>query len=218
MKVVRFMKKFGLVLATTLFLVSLVNAQEETLKAQSGDLALEVNAAPFSSNPIRISKVNLRFFDDNRAVFRLGLSLNTRVSKPGEETTFNTFEFKLTPGGEKHFEGTGRLSPYIGGELILAAKFSNAKFENSEDDIDGAWDQFGQEQGFLQIGANYLMGADYYMAKKIYVGVEIGYGFVFTKFSDIESDDIFDGNEIKGGSLFELGPNYNGSLRLGFTF
>jgi hypothetical protein len=65
-----------------------------------------------------------------------------------------------------------------------------------------------------------LIGADYYLIKHLYLGLEIGYGFQVSNSADI-SVTPFSGSSPqpnKGGSTFQLGSNFNSSLRLGFVF
>ncbi|MFN7330812.1 MAG: hypothetical protein ACK5UP_15035, partial [Bacteroidota bacterium] len=62
--------------------------------------------------------------------------------------------------------------------------------------------------------------ADYYVVKRLYLGLEIGYGFQVVNSSDI-SVTLYSGTApapAKGGSTFQLGPNFNSALRLGFVF
>jgi len=162
-------------------------------------------------------------FTSERNAVRLGFSLGLENDKPDEDIKRNTFEINLRPGYEWHFAGTERLSPFFGVEADIAIKTS--KFTDDNDaayitEIKGAWDDFGTERGFTRFGANFIIGADFYIAKRLYLGTEFGYGFEVVNSSDIEytAEDGSDIDPDKGGSSFQIGPNFNSSLRLGFVF
>ncbi len=204
--------------------ISITQAQDmssDNLKPVSGDWGAEVNFAPFSSSPISINYIRLRNFTDDKSAFRLGLFLGANVQNPSEDLTNNTFELNIRPGLEKHFDGTNRISPYIGGELDLAFKTSKSEFDDGSNEatIEGAWTNFGTERGFVRLGANAIAGVDFYIVKGLYLGTEFGFGFEYIKQSDIV--EKANGNELgetKGGSTFQLGPNVNSAIRLGFNF
>lgn len=197
------------------------HAEKLDLRPVQGDWGAEVNFSPFSSSPIGINYIRLRNFINDKTALRLGLFLGTNFENPDEDLTNRTYEFNVRPGMEKHFEGTKRLSPYLGGELDLALKSSKSSFDDGtfERTIEGAWSDFGTERGFTRLGANAIAGVDFYILKGLYLGTEFGFGFEYIKQSDIVEKN--NGNEvdaIDGGSTFQAGPNVNSAIRLGFNF
>lgn len=196
-------------------------AKEISMKPQGKDFTVEVNFAPFSSSPVSISYLRFRTFTSEKGAVRLGFSVGAENGSPSEDQTAKTFELNLRPGYEWHFAGTDRLSPYVGLELDFAKKSS--EFESDEDGneftIDGAW-LGGEERGFTRIGANFIIGADVYIIKRLYLGTEIGFGFERVKSSNIEIEIVgaSDPDTDKGGTTFQIGPNFNSSIRLGFVF
>lgn len=192
-------------------------------KPETGNFAVEVNFNPFSSSPVNINYLRGRYFTSELSALRIGFSLGFQNDTPNKNDTYNTIEFNIRPGYEWHFAGTDRLSPYVGLELDYALKTSN--YTNDDEDefvkeIKGAWSQGGSEQGYSRIGANFIIGADFYVAKRLYIGTEFGYGFQKIKYADIEvvTDDPDQDLDIKGGSSAQFGTNFNSSLRLGFVF
>jgi hypothetical protein len=186
----------------------------------------EVNFNPFSSAPISINYLRFRKFVSERQAVRLGLSIGFRNQKQIENVTQSSFEISLRPGYEWHFVGTDRLSPYIGldGDFtIKSSSFSDdrdAATSGPIKGVKGAWDSNGSERGFTRLGANILVGADYYLVRKLYLGLEFGYGFLLINTADITTT-FFTGSAsqtVKEGSTFQIGPNFNSSLRLGFIF
>jgi hypothetical protein len=197
-----------------------------TYKPVAKSFTAEVNFNPFSSSPISINYLRFRTFVTERQAFRMGFSIGLRNQKAIENVTQSSFEISLRPGYEWHFVGTERLSPYVGLDADLTIKSSSfsddrdAATRGSVRSISGAWDTNGTERGFTRFGANFLIGADYYLIKHLYLGLEIGYGFQVSNSADI-SVTPFSGSSPqpnKGGSTFQLGSNFNSSLRLGFVF
>jgi hypothetical protein len=190
-------------------------------------LTAEVNFNPFSSSPVSINYLRLRKFVSEQNAVRLGFSLGLRNQTPFENTSQSSFEINLRPGYEHHFTGTERLSPYIGFDVDFAIKSStysddrtSAQNPGPYSKISGAWDSNGTERGFTRLGANFLIGADYYIIKRLYLGIEFGYGFQVISSSDITLTPRVGTapTPAKGGTVFQVGPNYNSSLRLGFVF
>jgi hypothetical protein len=228
------MKKASFVIL--LFLYSVVcfsqdaTAPSISYKPAAKALTAEVNFNPFSSTPVSINYLRLRKFVSEQNAVRLGFSLGVRNQTPFENTSQSSFDINLRPGYEHHFAGTERLSPYIGFDVDIAIKSSSYSDDRTSaqnpgpgpySKISGAWDTNGTERGFTRFGANFLIGVDYYIIKRLYLGVEFGYGFQLINSSDITVTPrsvSSTATPIKGGSTFQIGPNYNSAIRLGFVF
>ncbi|HMV07866.1 MAG TPA: hypothetical protein PK325_03435 [Cyclobacteriaceae bacterium] len=212
-----------LLLTSLLMLTCLVAFGQETdrKKPEAKNFTAEVNLNPFSSSPININYLRFRYFTSETSAVRIGFSVSAHKQTPEEDVTRKTFEFNIRPGYEWHLAGTERLSPYFGVEADLAIKTSS--FEDQDVDADtkkisGAWTATGVERGFTRIGLNAIIGADFYVTKRVYLGTEFGFGFQSTNFSDIEATYSSDYEKIRGGSDLQVGPNFNSSIRLGFVF
>ncbi|MCA6408114.1 MAG: hypothetical protein IM575_03220 [Cytophagales bacterium] len=218
-------------LATPVFVLFVfVGFSQDSLKTHSykpnaKSFTAEVNFNPFSSSPISINYLRFRTFVNERQAFRFGVSIGLRNQKAIENVTQSSFEINLRPGYEWHFKGTDRLSPYVGIDADFAIKSSSfsddrtTQTRGSIKSISGAWDPNGTERGFTRFGANFLIGADYYIVKRLYLGLEIGYGFQVINSADISiTPFVGTAPTTKGGSTFQLGSNFNSSLRLGFAF
>lgn len=103
-------------------------------------------------------------------------------------------------------------------------KIETITIKNAE--LDGL-DLKSNEKGFLGLGLNLIAGADFYFAKKLYLGGEFGYGLGFTKYSDlsIESTAIVAPAKQPEPTVqpteFGIGSNLgslSGKLKLGFLF
>jgi len=246
-------------------------------KQQTDSKTLEVNFSPLGGNPISINGLKFRKFSSDYSALRFEVFLGSNSNKsvamqagsnglednpnPATYNKSGGFDLSLRPGIEKHFDGTSRLSPYIGGLLDFGFGSSNnteGYWTPNSNDLDGfddftkhvEWSQKTKD-GYLRLGLNAVAGMDFYFADNIYLGAEFGYGFSWTSMSDTKytsTDDLawglygdntglgnwgngevtYDDNGIissvvtrnneENGSMFSVGPNVNGALRLGFIF
>lgn len=208
-----------------IFLLTIISVQvlgqDDRKKPEAKSFTAEVNLNPFSSSPININYLRFRYFTSETSAVRIGFSVGAQKQTPSQELTRQTFEFNIRPGYEWHLAGTERLSPFFGVEADFAIKTSS--YEDQDVDaflkkVTGAWSESGTERAFTRFGLNAIIGADFYVAKRVYIGTEFGFGFQSTNFSNIEATYSSDKVKIKGGSDLQVGPNFNSSIRLGFVF
>lgn len=114
-----------------------------------------------------------RYFVNENLALRASLGLasgssTTKDSNLNTENVKKSNEFTLGFGAEHHFSGTDRLSPYIGAEVFLGSVTSSHKDVSSSRTITTK-----SPSGFL-IGGDLLLGADYYIARHLYLGAEAG--------------------------------------------
>jgi hypothetical protein len=222
------MKKTIALLFIAVFAVGYTYAQQN--KQVAGSKNLEVLFAPLGGSPISLGGIKYRSFSSETSAMRVavfvGLQSSTDVMLGGSdgETEMNSksgsFDISVRPGLEKHFTGTDKLSPYIGGEVLIGFSSNVDKVE----DYDFIEDEIYEEttkNGSLTFGLNALAGVDYYFAQNIYLGAEFGFGFSFesmndTKFESTQND--VDDVTSPNGSGINLGPNAVGQIRLGWLF
>jgi len=142
----------------------------------------------------------------------------------------------LNIGSEKHFKGTKRISPYIGWELGFGYKRS--KQEKKENDnkrtVKGAWEEIYYsnqypdysytkfvERGYWSVGANFVFGFDFYLAKDFYIGYEALWGLDYIKYSDVDITDS--SNKLQNypnydDSSWRFGPKLINGIRIGYLF
>ncbi len=221
-------KKVLFIAAIAVGLLTTNQAEAQDFKASEGHHNIEMNFAPMGGAPISISKIKYRQFIADDMALRLGVSISSssRKADPTKYSDDNEYQNKdsefglsLSPGVEKHFGGTDRLSPYIGGEInFTMLKNKNISFD---DDFNGKVYEVTEKNGNIGVGLNLLLGTDWYFTKNMYMGTEIGFGFLFVSDSktkrSTEEPGIKD-VEIEHGSSFQLGPNFQSGIRLGFLF
>ncbi|NQX90688.1 MAG: outer membrane beta-barrel protein [Flavobacteriales bacterium] len=247
------MKKAILIAAAALFMVCGVQAQKQT----GGENNLEVQFTPLGGSPISINGLRFRRFTSETTALRVNLFVgaSTDRSVTAQEGEFSpedpvspvlymydrTFDLTIRPGYEIHFDGTDRLSPYVGAEIDfgIGSMSTEEEFWSADDEDNvGDLDQFvtwssTTKDGYVRFGLNLIAGFDFYFADNIYLGGELGFGFANTSMRDteIETDnqnawglanagdegaDLPDPTE--NGSMFNVGPTVNAAIRLGFLF
>jgi hypothetical protein len=158
-----------------------------------------------------------------------------------QENEKKTSTVGLNFGFEKHFKGTKRLSPYLSAELVVASKSSSHTVKTksqtntpnvTETKIKGAWQTtifnnngyplYGyEERAFFQYGMNLVGGFDFYVARNFYVGYEIAFALLKTKYKNIDITTKPASTNPSPDSTqkdFSIGPNLINGIRVGFAF
>jgi outer membrane protein W len=226
------MKKL-LYTAAAVFALSFANAQEESgsaYKPSKGTLATEVslngglNNANFGLNQ---GALKFRYFLNDDMALRVGLGTSSNKdvevddSNPSdvETETFKNASNTFNVGIEKHFAGAERLSTYGGADLLL--RFSSASYEFKDNsgtfEIDGQ-DTNGNNAGSA-FGLRVFTGADYYITKKVFLGVEAGISFLSEKNKDVTVSSTGSPSVTsKGPKSSGLATAINGGVRIGYQF
>ncbi len=222
-------KRIMLVVSILTLTVSSAKAQtnnEETVfKPVAGQKTFELFVNPLSATPISFNNVRLRKFITENKAYRLGVNLGLTSESPN----FN-FNLALMPGIEKHFNGTKRLSPYIGGEFLFLGSFSSSSLKDvakkTTTSTSGSFAD-GTNRSNLTVGLNALIGTDFYVSKNLYLGIEAGYGlYVISTLGNTTTLAVDGGTTTSStadGSTAlrlgtNLGTNVNGAIRFGFVF
>ena len=238
------MKKSILLTLAVATVATIASAQE--YKPAAGSKTIELQLAPLGGSPISIGGLRFRSFSSETSAMRadvfLGYSSKTTITQQAVATTGfvrpelkekkSSMEISLMPGMEMHMAGTDRFSPYMAYVLDLGWKSSSDKQEHQNWPVNGSTDTSTVKStttkgkdGFIRLGLGLAFGADYYLAKKIYIGAECGLGLGFKKMSKIktkETNDLPTGatatpDQTQGGEL-NFGPTVNAKFRLGWNF
>ena len=147
-------------------------------------------------------------------------------------TTINSTRFLMSIGAEKHFKGSDRLSTFVGADILLGTN-KNYKEENgtattptSTTNTVKITKNSGQRESVFGFGL--LTGADYYIAKKVYLGIELGLQML----SINEKDEVVtienSGTGITTNSntttdtpdrnSFSFDTQMNGGIKIGYQF
>ncbi|MNK18503.1 hypothetical protein D3C87_367100 [compost metagenome] len=219
-------------------------AQAQDFKPAKGDVTTEfgltggINNTNFNLND-GAGLLRFRYFQKNDLAFRLGFNVSstnktnnaygtgTNEGKKGTEEVKNT-EILINLGVEKHFSGTDRLSPYIGADILFGTGSSKNVLENAT--YAGTTLVYAdntsmdvKNPGTTSIGLRGVIGADYYIAKRLFLGVEAGLGFAYEKAGKGEITTTAAGvtTTVKtksAGSNFDINPSVITGVRIGFAF
>lgn len=224
------MKKLA-ILVGAIALTGSTFAQKPSDAPMSLEGQLGFNASTLSFNA---PAIRFRYFVTENIAARVTLGMNNTSSTDnfyeneqdnsgGAGTyTSKSSSMGVAIGGEYHFTGTDRLSPYGGLDIM----FGSGKMTTSGDMSDGSsWvDQYSEESEAStgMFGVNLVAGTDYYFAENFYLGLELGLGFSSMTVKEGTSSSTFSGttvtvtsNEAKSSSF---GNNFISQFRLGWRF
>jgi outer membrane protein W len=229
------MKKV-LLTAAAVMTFGLMSAQEETTSAYKpvkGTIATEValigglNNADFNLNS---GALKFRYFLKDDMALRLGLGLNSNKIEDVDNSNPANIETEirknsstlLNLGIEKHFAGSERLSTYAGADLLIG--FNGASYEYTENGYSYEEDASTNNglntiNASTSFGLRVLTGADYYITKKVFLGVEAGLNFMSEKAKDNTITET--GNPtvtVAGGKSGGFSTSVVGGVRIGFQF
>ena len=232
------MKKV-LLTAAAVMTFGLMNAQEETTSAYkpvTGTITTEVNLNGGLNNAnfnLNTGALKFRYFLKDDMALRLGLGINSDKNETvdnSDPTNVATLINKnsnnlINLGIEKHFAGSERLSTYAGADLLIGFKGASAEVTANgySLNVDGANidPATGDYEGnaSTDLGFRLFTGADYYITKKVFLGVEAGLNFLTSSQKDIEITETGSPNEnIAGGKSGGFSTNVIGGVRIGFQF
>ncbi len=169
-------------------------------------------------------------------------------ANPTSTTTFSrTNSFDMNIGVEKHFKGSERLSTFLGADLVFGTSGNNFEITENPSGDSSKIQNFNGLITYPNVGGNsatiplvgtpkvaesyfglrFITGADYYIAKKLYLGVEIGLAFVSTSQKKATASfqktiaNVVNTSEITlspDSSGFEMSPRLSGGVRIGYQF
>lgn len=237
------MKRIALAGTILLAGISGIEAQAQYRPA-GGEKNLELMLAPLGGSPISMAGIKYRHFSSANNAMRVGLFVGfdnkTTITQDADDKT-KALELKkkessitigIQPGIEKHLEGTERLSPYFGGYVDINYT-TKTKKEDAQLTLTNGTNQLGYtktKSGSLGFGLNAVAGFDYYVAKSLYVGTELGFGLAATMPGKNKTETVDYNNDHSGTattntegkkdnvSKFQVGPNVVGQLRMGWLF
>lgn len=221
-----------------------LTAQAQDFKPAKGDVTTEfgltggINNTNFELND-GAGLLRFRYFQKENLAFRLGFNVGSisekgnaygtgaNENKTGSAKSTET-QFLINLGVEKHFAGTERLSPYVGADFLIGSASNKTTFENATGSVANptyveAVSSETKGPGSTILGLRAVVGADYYIAKRLYLGAEAGFGFVYAKDGETTNTSTINGTTTttttkSAGNSFELSPSIITGVRIGFVF
>jgi hypothetical protein len=241
------MKK--IVLTAAVFALTLSTAFSQEFKPKEKEIAVGIAFdSPFSAaKPFSLvdGGLSARYFYKSDLAFRGSLKIKSesdsktsygRLLPTDDEKAYLTndntvFNVNLSLGAEKHFSGTDRLDPYVGADILLGFGSDSHKSSINDDAIAKSLLQtvnLSRDQSNSSLGLRLVVGADYYILSKVYVGTEFGFSYTRTSFGDSKDvvktlSDNTEKTTTKKGDSFVSNSNIltemtTGSFRIGFRF
>ncbi len=173
--------------------------------------------------------LRFRYFLKDDLGLRLGFSARNakNESSVGEGTTLVTKTLKdsgfdINLGVEKHFKGSNRLSTYAGGDFLLGSIGASDETTSGNGNSTIIEGKRGNINAGNYIGLRLFTGADYYFAKKLYLGVELGLAIISSKTKE-QVTKVKVGNTVvetktNEGKSSAISPGVVGGIRLGYQF
>lgn len=233
----------GAVLAALMAVLCLDKAQAQHVELpKEGDFSLELQFKPFKSdgNVFEMEGLKFRIFTSEKDAFLFNIDFSVKVDKNTEDvqiessssgtfsngvkkTTNKTGSVTIGTGYERHYATRGRLDFYSGLGINFIRTFCSAK-ETTENVYGGIvnekkWDNMNQdgERAYFGVEMDAFTGLDFYVYKRLFVGVELGLGVAYAKACEgkynLESiTNLGDAKSVE--AKFYVEP----ALRLGWTF
>lgn len=193
--------------------------------------------------------LRFRYFVKNDIAARIGLRVSTNsntknffpasglpISSLVGVVETKTSNITANLGIEKHFKGSDRLSTYVGADLLISTGNSSEKRDNTnqagtifQQGFAGNTKGQNSSSGF---GFRLVTGAEYYIVKNVYLGAELGFGFLSSKSKPVSGQNttatvvnfvVTASNtttfETKsGGKSSEINPSVITGIRIGYQF
>lgn len=196
----------------------------KTFKAGSERFGAEAGLSLGNGFSLNGGNLNFNYTLSDEWMVRLGfgVTVDKTASKDedGNKAHNTQSSFNIKPGIIYSFSGTDRLEPYVGLELVFGLD-SSCEYSNVKQD--GATYERENKTRNSHFGANAVTGFNFYVAKDLYVGAEVGLGFVVTpqshKFGTDEEGKEYDSKDDKSKShTTHISPNCTPSVRVGWKF
>lgn len=168
--------------------------------------------------------LNFNFTLSDEWMVRLGFGLTVVKDVETDENernhhTTNT-NFNVKPGVVYSFTGTDRLEPYVGAEFVfdLGSECQYDEEETEEKVVDTS-----NKTRTPSYGGNAFTGFNFYVAKDLYIGAEVGFGFAITPDAhNVKTDAEGKVNDSKDNKAKShrtvINPVFTPSVRVGWKF
>ncbi|MNU27538.1 hypothetical protein D3C71_159320 [compost metagenome] len=214
------------------------NAEHDFLKPHAGNVTAELGLTGGLGNTglslnNNAGMLRFRYFITNDWAVRLGANITNEFERTNAYGAANEEGFVkernttvlFNIGAEKHFMGTRRLSPYVAADFIIGNMSAHANGENATQGgtyLTG-YSFDSKSMNNTVWGVRAMVGADYYIAKNVYLGVEAGLGYTSTTMGETELTQTFNNvtttvTNKSAGKSATFTPGIVTGIRLGFAF
>ncbi len=216
-----------------LIAVCAMNANAQTNKPVAEKHSIEANVnLQVGDAPISLTAPAIKYRYFLKPNFALRTEIAATVFQNSARIYNNSFDDFATVkqsnwnlnfgvGVEYHFQGTDKLSPYMG--MVVQIQTGGASQEGTNTFNGFSYSQGDQYSNYISgifgIGTAAVIGADYYFLKNVFIGAEISYGYgrIFNGYQQVWSTRTNVTTETKLATFGSLGLG-NSGIRLGMRF
>lgn len=146
-------------------------------------------------------------------------------------------DFEVLPGIVYSFKGTERLEPYIGAEVVFGFGKDRERTKGNHSGYDDTDKEGLAKKNYeasskktetnLFFGANGFTGFNFYLCKDLFIGAELGFGFITTpdvvenvsgEDSRVEAEDEKEDKSKHFYHTTKIDLNFHPTVRLGWKF
>ena len=220
----------------------IAGSAQAQFKPEAGAFCMELQFRPLGFNPIQtpstldfgvpMEGISAKYFVTDKVELRLDFGFGFNSDKdvnraPTGQTTLvdettkdSQSEFGFNVGVNYHFNGTERISPYVGALIGCALGSWNTNISNLGH-ISG--DKFLLKGGWFGFQFSVATGFNWYIVNGLYLGAEVGLGLGFdkptkTKTSTTQGGTSVDVTVEPTSSAFGVNFLANPAIRLGWKF
>ncbi len=200
-------------------------SQNDSIKAESGDWGFTVNVTGLINNVglstnkdvVGNSLISTKYFLSNQNAIRVGFGANVNsqtwnladsVGKALVEVDSSVTQnfFSISPGYERHFLATNRLDPYFSAELPLTV-IGRSKTQSTTTTTDATGvstlQRIIQREGGFGFGVRLGAGFNYFIARKLSLGLEYNFTYqMLIQGGNVSESIIDDPSTGTGNSVF----------------
>ncbi|MCQ2231833.1 MAG: hypothetical protein MJZ30_08310 [Paludibacteraceae bacterium] len=193
-------------------------------KVDEGKFMMEIGYVPATAGSVNLPGGMLRGVYVLSEKIELKMGLNVGIvkdvqdnAKAGDEWVKNserTATFAIEPGFNYCFEGTNRLEPYIGAELLFGITSTKEVHETQNQKH-----VVKNETGFNSFGVAGNAGFNFFVAKNLFIGAEVKLGVEMTTDKKITTEE--NGTTTKedtNNHEVEFAPVAVPAIRIGWAF
>ena len=214
------------------------------------------NVGLTTNNNFGAPLLKFRYFLKDNIALRLGFAIDRTANKQTPTTTTetvpapnplpppvptntttsidNTTLFLMSIGAEKHFKGSDRLSTFVGADILLGSSKRYQEINITATSVapvttlNSVTITKNGTGGQSVFGLGLFTGADYYIAKKVYLGIELGLQLLSTTEKDRTQSIETSGTGLvtttttttitPDANRFDFDSIMNGGIKIGYQF
>jgi hypothetical protein len=234
--------KHSYILLLSLLLSNVVLAQDESVVESALDqggnhknaVEVQLHVGLNNGQTVVAPYLKFRFFLKPKLVLRTGIGINyndtttnfrENLDGSGASGKYSNSTMKIfVPiGMEFHFKQNKKISPYAGFDILFgyAQTTGEGQYGNNTGWVSNDY-SIASSTASMMYGLNVIIGVDWFFVPRLYLGAEVGIGFVGTLDFEGESQTTVGGistsSIVPPSSTSSIGNNFQSGIRFGWKF